>query len=89
MEQMRPTDKFWTFWAIGIAATIWFGLGVVAFLWQLGVGGFASLPSNHQEMVENRPFWATFGFALSVFSGVIGAVLLLYRSRAAVRAFLV
>jgi len=50
---------------------------------QLSPDMLAQMPESHRLIVESRPGWATFAFALSVISGVLGAFALLFRHRIA------
>ena len=46
-----------------------------------------SLPESHAALIEARPVWATTGFAVSVFGGVLASVLLLMRRAQATLVF--
>jgi len=87
MGQSRTASFGWSYWAIAIATMVWFGLGIVSFLWQIGIDGFASLPTNLRDLAANRPSWATLGFAASVFAGFAGGGLLIYGQRQASKLF--
>jgi len=39
----------------------------------------SSMPQSHQAIIIDRPAWATAGFALGVFGGALGCLLLLLR----------
>jgi len=49
---------------------------------------FAALPQVQQDLIANQPFWVTAAFAIAVFAGFLGAIMLLMRKRVAVRLFL-
>lgn len=70
-------------WVIGIVALIWNGLGCMNLIQQMSPAGLASLPEEYQAFVAVRPSWALAGFAVSVVAGLVGAGLLLVRSRRA------
>jgi hypothetical protein len=55
---------------------------------QMDLEFVTSLPETHRAIIEGRPVWATAGFALGVFGGVLGCVLLLFRKSAALYVFI-
>lgn len=73
----------WSFWAIGVVALIWNGLGGVNFFVQMNADAVAAMPETHRSIIEGRPAWATGGFAIAVFGGALGGLLLLLRKSAA------
>jgi hypothetical protein len=77
----------WSFWAIGAFALIWNVLGSVNYLSQMNTDLVASMPETHRAIIEGRPAWATGGFAIAVFGGALGGLLLLLRKSAAVYLF--
>jgi hypothetical protein len=73
----------WSFWAIGAVALIWNVMGVINYIWQMNADALASFPESHRAIIEGRPAWATGGFAVAVFGGALGCLLLLLRKSAA------
>lgn len=78
------TDKLvvnvhWSFWAIGVVALIWNVMGSINFVWQMNADTLAALPESQRAMIEARPAWATGAFAVAVFGGALGSLLLLLR----------
>ncbi len=73
----------WSFWAIGAVALIWNVMGVINFFVQMNANALAAMPESHRAIVEGRPAWATGGFAIAVFGGALGCLLLLLRKSAA------
>ena len=73
----------WSFWAIGVSAFLWNVLGSVNFMMQMNADVVATFPDTHRAIIEGRPVWATAGFAVSVFGGALGGLLLLLRKSAA------
>ncbi len=71
------------FYAVAALALIWNGLGVVAYIQQMmqSPEALAELPEIQRHLLMNTPAWATAAFALAVFGGAIGSLLLLLRSR--------
>lgn len=73
----------WSFWAIGAVALIWNVMGIINFFAQMNADALAAMPAAQRAIVEGRPAWATGAFAIAVFGGAIGCVLLLLRRSAA------
>ncbi len=78
----------WSFWAIGAVTLIWNVLGVINFFMQMNADTLASFPESHRAIVESRPAWATGAFAIAVFGGALGCLLLLLRKPAAYYLFI-
>ncbi len=78
----------WSFWAIGAVALIWNVMGVINFFVQMNADMLAAMPESHRAIVEGRPAWATGGFAIAVFGGALGCLLLLLRKSAAYYLFI-
>jgi len=78
----------WSFWAIGAVALIWNVMGVINFFVQMNADALASFPESHRAIVEGRPAWATGAFAIAVFGGALGCLLLLLRKSAAYYLFI-
>jgi len=49
----------------------------------------AAMPDTHQAIINGRPTWATAGFAVGVFGGAIGCLLLLVKKPLAGLVFLI
>jgi len=77
----------WSFWIIGIVAILWNLMGCLNFYMQMNADALAKMPESHRAIAESRPLWATAGFALSVFAGVLGGVLMLLKKSLAHYAF--
>ena len=73
----------WSFWAIGGITLLWNVMGIMNVLWQMNSENLAAMPELHRAIAESRPSWATAAFALAVFGGAVGCLLLLLRKRAA------
>ena len=83
MNEKTVAAVHWSFWVIGAFALIWNALGSLNYLGQMNADLLATMPETHRAIIEGRPAWATGGFALSVFSGALGGLLLLLRKSAA------
>ncbi|WP_281986306.1 hypothetical protein [Aquimarina aggregata] len=73
------------FWIIAILALLWNIMGVLAYLAQAYITdeAIASLPEAEQSFYNNMPAWATAAFAIAVFAGTLGCILLLLRKKIA------
>ena len=78
----------WSYWAIGAFALIWNALGCVNYIMQMNPDIVVTFPETHQAIINGRPAWATGGFAIAVFGGALGGLLLLLRKPAALYAFI-
>ena len=67
----------WSFWVIGAVALVWNLMGAMNFIVQLNPDSLASFPESHRAIIEGRPAWATAAFAVAVFGGALGCLLLL------------
>ncbi len=79
------------FWIVAVAALLWNLLGVMAFVGQVTLTpeALAEMEPGERALYENVPIWATIAFALAVFGGALGCVLLLLRKRLASTVFLI
>ncbi len=78
----------WSFWVIGVVALIWNLMGAMNFIMQMNPGTVAEMPESYRAIVEARPTWATGAFAIAVFGGALGCLLLLLRKSAAYYVFI-
>ncbi len=77
-----------SFWTIGAVALIWNVLGGINFFVQMNADMVAAMPETHRAIIEDRPAWATGAFAIAVFGGALGCLLLLLRKSAAYYLFI-
>ena len=68
----------WHLWLIGIIGGLWSAMGVVSFLLtQMKVEAVMSrFPPQQRAYFESFPWWVVAFWAISVFGGVIGCLLL-------------
>jgi len=78
----------WSFWAIGAVALIWNVMGVMNYVWQMTADTLVAYSEAERAIIEGRPAWATGAFAVAVFGGALGGLLLLLRKAAAFYAFI-
>ena len=72
-----------SFWVIGAVALVWNVMGGINFFVQMDPDALAAYRESERAIVEGRPAWATGAFAIAVFGGALGCVLLLLRKSAA------
>lgn len=71
------------FWIVAALALVWNLLGVFAYLGQV----FATpemldaMTADQRALIENTPAWATGAFAIAVWGGALGCILLLLRKK--------
>lgn len=78
----------WSFWAVGAVALLWNAMGSMNFIVQMNADSLAAYREAEQAIIEGRPGWATGAFAVAVFGGTLGSVLLLLRKSAASYVFI-
>lgn len=81
-ESVKP--PVW-FWIVSAIALIWNGIGVNKYLMQayMSAEDMAALPEAEQALYVDLPAWATAAFAIAVFAGALGSLLLLLRKKLA------
>jgi hypothetical protein len=80
----------WQVWVIGITGGLWNTMGVVSFmLTQMKVEAVMSrFPPPQRAYFESFPLWTVAFWAIGVFGGVVGCLLLLRRNRLALHVLL-
>ena len=78
----------WSYWLICVVALLWNVGGSVNYLMQTNLEFVVTLPETHRAIIEGRPAWATGGFAIGVFGGALGCLLLLFRKSIAFYVFI-
>ena len=79
----KTVSAHWSFWVIGALALVFNIMGVVNYFMQMNADSLASFPESYRPIIEGRPAWATGAFAIAVFGGALGCLLLLLRKSAA------
>jgi hypothetical protein len=79
------------FWIVAVVALLWNALGIMAYLMRayLTDEAIAALPEEQQVYLQNQPAWYMGVFALAVFGGALGSLLLLLRKALAYWVFVV
>ena len=89
MNNKTTGSIHWSFWLISALALIWNVMGCANYFMQMNPEILATYRESERMIVEGRPAWATATFALAVFGGAIGCVLLLIRRSAAIYLFII
>ncbi|HKX92350.1 MAG TPA: hypothetical protein VJM15_08000 [Sphingomicrobium sp.] len=78
-------------WIVGILALLWNGFGCYQYLMTTlrDPAFMAQIPADQVTYMESLPAWVTGCWAIGVWGGLAGAILLLMRNRYAVWAFAV
>ncbi len=77
----KPHFTFWIVTALGL---LWNLGGCWNYIIQNNAETVAGMPEIYQLIINGRPAWATGGFAIAVFGGAVGCILLLLRRSVAV-----
>ena len=88
MNDKTVDGVHWSFWVIGAVALIWNVMGAVNFFMQMDPDMLAAYRESERAIIEGRPAWATAGFAIAVFGGALGCLLLLLRKSVAFYLFI-
>jgi hypothetical protein len=83
MNEETVAGVHWSFWLIGTVALIWNVAGAANFVAQMNPDMVAAYRESERAIIEGRPAWATVAFAIAVFGGALGSLLLLLRQTAA------
>ncbi len=87
-NQSKP--PIW-YWVVSVLALVWNLMGVFAYLSQAYASNdvLEEIANAAKELVNPTPAWVTAAFAIAVFGGAIGSVLLLLRKSLAGTMFIV
>jgi hypothetical protein len=87
-NQVKP--PVW-FWIVSVLALLWNAMGVMAYLMRAYMTdeAIAALPQEQQAYLQNQPAWYMGVFALAVFGGTLGSLLMLLRKAWAYWVFVV
>lgn len=82
---LREKPPLW-FWIVGVLMLLWNGVGVMAYVAEATMSAetLRALPEGQRALLLSRPAWATAAYAVAVFGGVAGCLLLLIRRRLAI-----
>jgi hypothetical protein len=83
VDDEKAVGVRWPFWTISVIALIWNVMGVINFFVQMNPEVVSAYRESEQAIIVGRPVWATAAFAIAVFGGAIGCLLLLLRKSVA------
>jgi hypothetical protein len=86
---MANDKPHFSFWIIAAAGLVWNLIGCLNYITQTNPENVAQMPEIYQVIIAGRPAWATFAFAIAVFAGAVGCILLLMRRQVAFPALVV
>jgi len=91
MNDTMTRKTHWSVWVLGGISLVWHLMGCANYLWQatMSPDTLVTLTEGQRAIIENRPAWATGAFAIAVFGGAIGSILLLLRKRLALVFFVI
>ena len=78
---MANATPHFSFWVIAVAGLTWNLMGCLNYITQTDPENVARMPEIYQVIIAGRPTWATAAFAIAVFGGAVGCILLLLRNR--------
>ncbi len=81
-EHSKPGLNYWPIVILGL---VWNLMGCLNFIGQSDPDVVAAMPEAYQAVIADRPAWATAAFAIAVFGGAVGCILLLLRRAVAVQ----
>ncbi len=81
----------WHLWVIGVVALLWNGMGAMDYVMTMtkNEAYMSSFTPEQLDFFYGFPSWVVAAWAIAVWGGVLGAVLLLFRKGLAVWVFLV
>ncbi|MBL7004406.1 MAG: hypothetical protein ISR69_10310 [Gammaproteobacteria bacterium] len=88
MNDKNLNAVHWSFWINAVALLLWNVMGGINFMMQMNPEMLANYPEAARSLVEARPLWATVAFAIAVFAGAIGCLLLLLKKSVAYYVFI-
>lgn len=69
----------WSFWIISTLMLIWNLMGCINYFVQMNPEMVSSYRETEQAIISARPIWATVAFAVAVFGGALGCILLMLK----------
>ena len=84
MNVSQPKISYWVIAALGL---VWSLMGCLNYIVQTNPETMTQMPEKYQALIASRPAWATAAFAIAVFGGAVGCILLLLRRKVAVHIF--
>jgi hypothetical protein len=88
MNDENVGEVHWSFWVIGAVALIWNVMGVINYFVQMNPDVLTAYRESERVIIDGRPAWATGAFAIAVFGGALGSLLLLLKKSVAYYLFI-
>lgn len=88
MSEESQSNIHWSFWLIAAFMLLWNVMGCINFIVQMNPEMIASYRENEQAIINGRPLWATVAFAIAVFGGAVGCLMLLLKKSIAYYLFI-
>lgn len=87
-EGNKPSTSFWI---VSVLLLLWNLSGAMAYISQVTMTpeDLQALPENQRTLFETIPAWVTSAFAITVWGGVLGSILLLLRKKIATTTLIV
>lgn len=92
MSDNQTNQKMATwFLVVAIVLTLWDLMGVISFFQHITISDEAlqAMPQNERELYGSYPLWTKVAFAVAVFGGFLGSILLLLKKKLAKPVFIV
>ena len=91
MNDSIARKTHWSVWVVGAISLIWHLMGCANYMWQMNMSPEAvtAMTDAQRAIIENRAVWATGAFAIAVFGGAMGSILLLLRKRLSLVLFVI
>ena len=83
MNNKNVNAVHWSFWVIATFMLIWNVMGCINFFVQMNPNVVASYRETEQAIISGQLAWASVAFAVAVFGGALGCVLLMHKISAA------
>lgn len=79
------------FWVASVLALLWNLMGVFAYLAQafISIEALEAMSQPERALYESQPSWVTAAFAIAVWAGLLGCILLLIRKKLAKMVFII
>lgn len=88
-SEMKSLKTPWHLWVIGVVGILWNSMGVMDFVMTLSKNQdyMKAFTPEQIEFFYSFPGWLVVFWAIGVFGGLVGSLLLLFRSKLAVPVF--
>ena len=89
MNRNNENNVHWGFWFIATFMLLWNVMGCINFFIQMNPDMISSYRENEKAIINGRPVWATVAFAVAVFGGALGCILLMLKKSVSFYLFIV